>query len=300
MKLSGIVVLAFFIMVSAIILAVGYSQYDPTMKEVASWVAYRDGLRDESKNFNKAVKRETDAEAMAQKAVNDWNAIAATRTLPDSLDQGGIDLSMNEYQLAIIIPTFRNSIQKAVNNQVKLGGVKVISGPTIPAPPSDPTKILLSYFNYPGLPPVVIFDLGTVTVQGTYQQITDNIEAWSNMPHYLAVADGLRLQGTSPILTATYQVSIVGFLQTDPIHRPIFPPVPQGGQLVVAAPAGTAPTTPGAKPAGPAGRPGTGVAPAGGAAGAGAARVPVRPPAAGAARVPVRPPASGAARTKGT
>lgn len=289
MKLSAIVVLAFFIMVSAIILAVGYSQYDPTMKEVASWVTYRDGLRDAQRQFPKAVTRELDAEKKAKQAVDDWNAIAATHTLPDSLDQGGIDLSMNELQLALVVPTFRNSVQKAVNDQVKVGGVKVVNGPVVPLPPSDPTKILLSYFNYPGLPPVVIFDLGTITVQGTYQQITDNVEAWSNMPHYLAVSDGLRLQGTSPILTGTYSVSIVGFLQTDP-KRPIYPAVPPGGQLVTAqAPpagaAGTAAPTAGAKP--PAGKPAA--TPAGA---AGGARVPVRTPAAtgatGGARVPVR------------
>lgn len=273
MKLSAIVVLAFFIMVSAIILAVGYSQYDPTMKEVASWVTYRDGLRDAQRQFPKAVVRELDAEKRAKQAVDEWNAIAATRTLPDSLQQGGIDLSMNELQLALVVPTFRNSVQKAVNDQVKVGGVKVVNGPVVPLPPSDPTKILLSYFNYPGLPPVVIFDLGTVAVQGTYQQITDNVEAWSRMPHYLAVSDGLRLQGTSPILTGTYSVSIVGFLQTDPT-RPIYPAVPPGGQLVTTA------ATPTAGVPGSAARVGVG------------ARVPVRTPAAtggtGGARVPVR------------
>jgi hypothetical protein len=274
MKLSGIVVLAFFIMVSAIILAVGYSQYDPTMKEVASWVAYRDGLKDAEREFPKAVQRELDAEKEAQDAVNAWNQIAATRTLPGSLDKGGIDLSMNQYQLAIVIPTFRNSMQKMLNEQVKAGGVKVINGPSIPLPPADPTRILLSYFNYPGLPPCVIFDLGTVTVQGTYQQITDNIEAWSRMPHFLAVADGLRLQGTSPVLTATYAVSIVGFLQTDPVNHPIFPLVPEGGQLVAATPA-AAPGTPGANPAGVTGGAGGGNPPTTG--GAGGARVPVRP-----------------------
>ncbi len=289
MKLSAIVVIAFFIMVSAIILTVGYSQYDPTMKEVASWVTYRDNLIAAQREFPKAVQRELDAEKKAKQAVDAWNAIAATRTLPDSLQQGGIDLSMNELQLALVVPTFRNNVQKAVNDQVKVGGVKVVNGPVVPLPPSDPTKILLSYFNYPGLPPVVIFDLGAVTVQGTYQQITDNVEAWSRMPHYLAVSDGLRLQGTSPLLTGTYSVSIVGFLQTDPT-RPIYPAVPPGGQLVTTAttPAGAVGTTAaatGLKP--PTAKPAAGPAGA-----AGAARVPVRTPTApgatGGARVPVR------------
>ena len=191
---------------------------------------------------------------------------------------------MNEYQLAIVVPTFRNSMQKMLNNQVKAGGVKVITGPSIPLAPTDPTKILLSYFNYPALPPVVIFDLGTVTVQGTYQQISDNIKAWTRMPHFLAVADGLRLTGTSPQLTGTYSVSIVGFLQTDPT-RPIFPPVPPGGKLVTTsdtgtapagtAPAGTAPAGTAAAPAGTRPAPGTpGTRPVAGTTGG--ARVPGR------------------------
>jgi hypothetical protein len=267
MKISGLVVLAFCFMVSAIILAVGYSNYDPTMKEVASWKIYRDGLIQElSSNRAKAIVREKDAEQKATATVKTWNAIAATRTLPNSLQQGGIDLSMNEYQLAIVIPTFRNSMQKMLNTQVKAGGVKVITGPSIPLAPTDPTKILLTYFNYPVLPPVVIFDLGTVTVEGTFKQISDNMEAWSRMPHFLAVADGLRLTGTSPKLTGTYAVSIVGFLQTDP-KRPIFPPVPPGGKLVTttATPAATQPAGKGGAAAKP---------PAGGTAAA--ARVPGR------------------------
>ena len=286
MKISGIVVLAFCLMVSAIILAVGYSNYDPTMKEVASWKTYRDGLIQESKNAPKAIQREKDAKK-AQEAVNTWNAIAATRTLPDSLAQGGIDLSMNEYQLAIVVPTSEIASRRWLTTRFKAGGVKVITGPSIPLAPTDPTKILLSYFNYPALPPVVIFDLGTVTVQGTYQQISDNIKAWSRMPHFLAVADGLRLTGTSPQLTGTYLVSIVGFLQTDPT-RPIFPPVPPGGKLVT-----TSDTTTPAAGATPGGARPKGAAPAAGAP-AGTRPAPgtpgTRPVAgtAGAARVPGR------------
>lgn len=255
MKISWIVVIAASVMISAIILAIGYAKYDPTNKEIDSWVNYTQQLQQVYNQKQKAIEREKDAEAKAKKAIDDWNAIAAVHTLPGNLDQGGIDLSMNSWRLAIVLPTFRNSLQKMVNAQVVQGGVKVITGPTVPAPPSDPNKVLATYFNYPVLPPVVIFDLGTITVEGTYQQISDNMKAWARMPHFMAVSDGLRLQGTAPKLTGTYQVSIVGFIQLpDPTHPgkyPIYPPVPEGGRVMAGAPAG-------------------------GAAGAGAARVPGR------------------------
>lgn len=286
-------VISLGIFFSAIALGWGYREWDPNMKEVRSWKTYRDGLIAESKKAPAAIKRVKDAEALANQAVSRWQTIAATRTLPPTLAQGGIDLGLNGWELQVQAPLFRNSIQKMVNNQVKVGGVKVIAGPTVPAPPTDAAQIISQYFNVPVLPPVVIFDLGTVTVQGTYKQITDNMRAWSRMPHFLAVADGLSLRGTSPRLIGTYAVSLVGFVQTT---KPIFPPLPEGGRLVsagggaAAAAAATGAGAPGAGrganvPGAPAGRganvPGKGgaatpppVPPLKGGAGGGAATLP--------------------------
>ena len=79
-------------------------------------------------------------------------------------------------------------------------------------------QLLASFFNYPAIPfPVVIFDFGTITVQGTYRQIMDHVRAYKNMPNYLAVTDGLRIDGTSPNLTGTYNLSIVGFIRAKKI-----------------------------------------------------------------------------------
>jgi hypothetical protein len=101
-----------------------------------------------------------------------------------------------------------------LNAQLKKGGVKVISGPEIPFPDESSTTLLASYFNFPPSKyPVVIWELGTVTVQGSYKQITANMRAWANFKGYLAVADGLALTGTSPNLTGTYNLVVVGFLR---------------------------------------------------------------------------------------
>ena len=109
---------------------------------------------------------------------------------------------------------FRDEVQRDVNRQMRKGGVLVINGPTVPMPPEDPAAVVASYFNYPAAnTPVAIFDLGQVTIRGTFDQIAANIQAWSDMPNYLAVADGLSISGTSPNLTATYNVSVLAFLR---------------------------------------------------------------------------------------
>ena len=250
------------------------------MGAVDSWMKYRDGMAQEQKKWRQAVKKVQDAEALGRQTVQQWNTISQAHTLPASPDPDGIDLTANGFQLAAQIPAYRNRLQAMVNNQVKVGGVTVVQGPFVPPPPLDQTlngdKIVAQYFHFPALPaPVLVFDLGNVTVTGTFQQISDNVKAWSRMPHFLAVADGLRLQGTSPNLTGTYAVSIVGFVDIpkDEKGQPklIFPPIPEGTQLVVA----TAPT-PGADAKVP--------AKGGGPAAAGAAK----PPQGKGARVPGR------------
>lgn len=64
------------------------------------------------------------------------------------------------------------------------------------------------------------------------------------MPNFLAVADGLQITGTSPVLTGTYNLTMVAFIRGDRV----FPRVPDG----VAAPAGGAPG-PGGAPGAPGG-----------------------------------------------
>lgn len=172
-----------------------------------------------------AIKKVQEAEALVAAKKEEWKRISAARSLPGTKEQGGIDLGVHRWQLAMDIPHFRNRVQQDLNRQLKQGGVRVVQGPRIPDPPADPNAVL-SYFNYPAMPyPVLIFDFGQVTVTGTYKQITDHLRAWSRMPRYLAVTDRLALQGTSPTLTGTYNLSIVSFIQS----REVSPAVPSGG-----------------------------------------------------------------------
>lgn len=186
-------------------------------------------LEDEAAKMPTARKRVQDAENLVREKEAAWNEVVATRTLPGR-SPVGIDLNQNDWQLAIEVRRFRNSAQRALNAQLKRGGVTVVNGPSIPMPEPNSTAVLSNYFNYPAVSfPVLIWDLGAVTIRGTYKQISDHVRAWSRMPNYLAVTDGLQITGTSPMLTATYNLSLVGYIEVDALY----PALPEGG-----APAG--------------------------------------------------------------
>ncbi|MFX9097315.1 hypothetical protein ABTN72_20145, partial [Acinetobacter baumannii] len=80
-----------------------------------------------------------------------WNAIVATNTPPDRLAAGGIDMSVNPQQLVVDTRTFRDEIQRRVNEQVVQGGVKVLDGPIVPRinETDSSDAILAGFFNYP-------------------------------------------------------------------------------------------------------------------------------------------------------
>ncbi|HEY3780743.1 MAG TPA: hypothetical protein VGL56_06655 [Fimbriimonadaceae bacterium] len=197
-----------------------------------------------------AEQRVNVAQTMVNTKVAEWQQIVAKKTPPNTLSAGGINMGVDAWHMTIDVRVFRNSIQKAVNKQLKVGGVKVITGPTIPEPGDDANTVVSEFFNYPALPfPVVIFDLGQVTVQGTYKQIEDNMKAWKDMPNYLAVADGLALTGTSPILTGTYSVSMIGYIRASVVY-----PTVQEAASAAAPALGGGPPGPAGAAGGPGGR----------------------------------------------
>ncbi|MCX7800868.1 MAG: hypothetical protein N2109_11060 [Fimbriimonadales bacterium] len=215
MKISPYVFIVIGVSLALVVLSFGvFHFYLPNMKNAQYQKELADKRQQIVDQAKRAERRVEDALKLREEKTSEWRRIVAARTPPASVAAGGIDISVNPWQLAIDARKFRNSVQEAVNRQVKRGGVKVISGPLVPFPEPHSTGLLASYFNFPAIPfPVVIFDLGTVTVQGTYEQITANVRAWRNMPGYLAVVDGLAFTGTSPILTGTYQLTLVGYIR---------------------------------------------------------------------------------------
>jgi len=251
MKLSPLTIIIIGIMICIPIVCFGFFDYwIPKNKEAEMNDTVDQQLKDEAGKQGKATTRKKLATTKVIQTATEWSAFIKEKMPPSSLPTG-IDLSVKPYQLTVDTPKFRDSIQRAVNNQLHAGGVKILSGPYVPGPDPNASanSLLASFYNYPAIPfPVVIFDLGTVTVQGTYKQIFDNMRAWSRMPHYLAVADSLRLDGTSPVLTGTYNLTIVGFIN----GAVIAPPVPEAAMASNTSPFGGG----GGNPFGPGGPPG--------------------------------------------
>jgi hypothetical protein len=218
-KLSGLTWIIFGVAISIIALSFGFfKHFVPNQQEAGYWREHRDALVTEGNKGPQADRRLLLAEEMVAEKTSQWNAVVATRTPAQSVAAGGINLAVNPWQLTVDARTYRNNVQRAVNGQLRRGGVEVVQGPLVPFPDEAPPQVLANYFNYPALPfPVVIFDLGTVTVQGTYEQITSHVRAFSSMPRYLALADGLQISGTSPRLTGTYNLQVVGFMRGDTV-----------------------------------------------------------------------------------
>lgn len=248
MKLSRWTILSigFFLGLTGVAFAL-FQYFMPNIEDAKNNNELAEQYRAEIQKSGQAKKRVENVVAQIREKAAAWNRVMSVHSLPASLSEGGIDLSVNAYQLTVDAPKFRNSVQRQLNRQLKVGGVEV-QGPLIPFPNDDASSIQASYFNLSAFGfPAVLYNLGQVTVRGTYAQICENVRAWSRMPNFLAVADGLSLTGTSPNMTGTYNLTILGFIQEDRV----FP----SGDLGTGggAPTGTAPAAAGGGPAGPPG-----------------------------------------------
>lgn len=298
MKISAYSIILLGLAIGLVVLSYGWFQHwVPNQTEAKYWRDNVEQLKTEIGKSPAAVKRFEKAVADRDVKVAAWQKFVATNTPPSTLPNG-IDLSVDPWKLAIDARVFRNSAQRQLNSQLRVGGVKVVSGPEIPWPSPNDTSLLATYFNDAAFNyPIVIWELGQVHVQGTYKQITDNVRAWSRMRGYLAVVDGLEISGTSGTsgpLDGTYNLVLVGFLKgrsffgivnegATPASKTIggggggpggpgAPGAPGGGRGPIGGPpAGGGMPGAGLNPRGGGGMPGAGLNPnAGGAAGGGA------------------------------
>jgi hypothetical protein len=254
-KLSGWVWILCGIFIGLTLISYGYFQfYAPDTKEAELTNAYADQLRVEAAKVPATEQRIENAKLRVQQAADEWRAITANKSAGGA---GFIDLTQDPLALTVNAPSYRDKVQRAVNSQVRAGGVTVVNGPLIPVPGNDPTNLLNTYFNYSTLfYPVVIFEPGTVTVRGTFDQIARNVTSWSNMRDYFVVVDGLQITGTLPELTATYNLVLLGYIPGG-VAGPLAQPVVTGGTgQGGGVPGGPAPA--GGGGGAPGGRPGIG------------------------------------------
>ena len=238
MKLSPLAIYVVGICIVFAAVMVSLSIFLPNIEEAKNFNTRANEYIEQAEKQPLANKKVEQAIADVTKMGEDWQKVVAVKTPPSSLPNG-INLAVNRWQLTNDSVQFRNSMQRAVNSQLKRGGVRVIAGPAIPSPPGNASQII-EYYNYPSIKfPVLIFDLGQVTVQGSYSQIMQNVQSWSNMPNYLAVADGLQLSGTTPTMTGRYNVTMVAYIRGDKIAGP----VPETGSAGGTGAGGNAPPT---------------------------------------------------------
>lgn len=239
MKLSPLTII--LIGVAIFIMAFSYGlfqHYLPNTKEAGYYRDYAAQLQVEADNLPRAQDRLRKAEELVETKASEWRAVVADKTPHPDVYNRGVGLNVDPWQLTVDTAKFRNNIQRAVNAQLVKGGVKIVgSGPMIPTTTDSASGILASFYNYPAIAfPVVIQELGQVTVEGAEAQIMENVRSWKNMPRYLAVASNLSITGTSPNLRGTYTVTLVGYIR----GKDIFPNPPEG-----AAPTGAGAGGPG-------------------------------------------------------
>ena len=177
MKLSPLTVYIVGICIIFAAAMVSLSIFLPNMEDARNYNEHANLLIKEAGKQTLANKKVENAIRDVTKMEETWQKVVAVKTPPQGLPNG-INLAVNRWQLTNDSVKFRNQIQRAVNAQLRRGGVTVVAGPTIPPPPSTASQIV-EYYNYPAIKfPVLIFDLGQVTVRGTYSQIVQNVEAW--------------------------------------------------------------------------------------------------------------------------
>jgi len=139
MKLSALTI--YILGISLFIILVSYAYlmvYQPNMEKAKNNADYKTALKTEVDKFKQTQKRVDQAKQMVETKAAEWNVVVATHTPPTTVKDGGIDLSVNPFQLTVDTQIYRNNIQRAVNAQVRKGGVRVVNGPSIPQP--DPNQ----------------------------------------------------------------------------------------------------------------------------------------------------------------
>jgi hypothetical protein len=162
---------------------------------------------------NRAVERVRNALQQVRDAEIAWKQVTSWRT-PAA---GTFNMTPNRWQLVVNARRWHGKVENDLNRWVRRNGVTLVNPPRllVPYPTDQPNELVQYYFNYPALPfPVTIWDIGTVTVQGTWDQIMQNVRSWSTIPGYIASVRGLSLTGTGSRLQGTYGLTVVAYVNT--------------------------------------------------------------------------------------
>ena len=198
--------------------AVGFwfLKIDPTSKEIGYWDEQNvklDGIISEASK-KRAVQRVRDAYSAVRTAETNWKAVVQKRTPSESQ----INLVPHRWQVVVNTRRWHGVVENDLRKWISRSGVRLLEplgGLQVPFPTDQPNELVQYYFNFPAFPfPVAIWDLGPVTVEGTYDQIVGHIRSWSRIPNYIAEVRGLSLSGTGPRIRGTYGLTLVVYINT--------------------------------------------------------------------------------------
>lgn len=193
-------------------------------EEITGWEEHNEQLRQivSDTTVRRVQERVRKALEKVHQAQVQWKQIAATRTP----SMGRINLAVNRWQLTVNARRWHPTVERDLRRWILRSGVRVIApvqdgqiGPFVPYPTENPNELVEFYFNYPALPfPVCVWDLGEITVEGTFDQILNHVRSWSRIPGYVACARGLAITGTGSRLKGTYNLIVVAFINTPSIY----------------------------------------------------------------------------------
>jgi hypothetical protein len=160
-----------------------------------------------TEDAKKKALEEARQEVAAKQAL--WSRISATK-----MPKPPIDLSKSgdrEQMLAMIRLWNEPRITVPLMEKFALDtdDVIVTTNFGVPGQPTDPRAIPQQQIEW---------NLGTITVSGTFQNILKYMKRWNNAPRVVAV-DGFSLSGQSPFLTASANITVYIF----PIPNPAAP-----------------------------------------------------------------------------
>lgn len=192
--------------VLAVLIGVGFwwLSIAPNKQALEYQTQHNDQLQTIVDQLPAAQRRVAEAEQEKQNVTAAWAQYILRKSPPQSL----INLAQNRWRLSTQFQTvFVPKLRAALVSHIAASKVRMLKGPGLPGTPDDPNQIVELYFMYPTMPyPVAFFPCGQIQVQGNFNQILAHVQSWNNLPNYIALTDGLVLQGTSPNLTGTYNL----------------------------------------------------------------------------------------------
>src|ERR1700683_1953178 len=124
LRLGTLTVLIMAISVSLAILSWSYFwHYQPDIESAKDQTDLAKQLHTNASTAPEAAVRKEKAQTRVAQVFDQWRNMVVNHAPPASTNAGGINLDVSALYMPIYAHQFRNSLQMAVNKQVKMGGV---------------------------------------------------------------------------------------------------------------------------------------------------------------------------------